>query len=320
MSKKFKVLLPVDLSKKSLSAFDFAVELAKQNDGSLILLYVAPPTLPQEALYGPEMSKRYIEEAMKKFNELQIEDPGVEIEKRFLHGNPGPTIVQVTREADLCVMSTHGRNAVMRLVMGSVAQYVLRNAKCPVVLTKGLDGFCSDEEPVVQAKYFVSEVMHQVAPVHRDDAMTDVLEQLEKANETAAAVVDVRNRCIGILTTSDIEKYQSLKVRHDAGDRTVIKEMFETNKYGLVRCGNADFDQVCRHMTEDVVSVWASDSIEDAIEKFAEHPSIHHLVVVDQDNHPVGIINATSIEGLNSNLTDQNPTTDAAAAVTSDES
>lgn len=298
MSTHHRVLFPVDLSKHSLTALKMATQLAKDNDASLCFVYVAPPLLPEEGMYGPEFRRRYVEEDKQEFEALRPTDDSVKHEHLFLQGNAGPLIVGLTKTADYCVMSTHGRGAILRLIMGSVAQYVLRNAKCPVVLVKGLEVVDSPEKELhspAPTKHYVTEVMRQVAPVRGFDDMNDVLAQLLEANETGAPVVDDLGRCTGILTTTDIEQYRSLIERYEAKDKTVIPEMFETDKFGHIRCRNHDFDQVKRHMTADVISVEDSGTIQDALALFDANPEIHHLVVLDEDKHPVGMIDGTVV-------------------------
>jgi nucleotide-binding universal stress UspA family protein len=64
--------------------------------------------------------------------------PGVDVEYRLMEGEAISTIVQVAREtgADLLVMGTHGRGGLMRVLLGSVAEGVLREAPCPVMTIK----------------------------------------------------------------------------------------------------------------------------------------------------------------------------------------
>lgn len=144
MSKKtFKVLVPVDLSKNSLSALELATQLAKQKDGELCFMYVAPPLLPEEAMFGNDYLPKDTEEFRREFEQLRPSDSSVSFNHLFQQGNAGHMIAKASKDADLCVMSTHGRTGVIRLIMGSVAQYVLRNASCPVVLVKGFEEFAS---------------------------------------------------------------------------------------------------------------------------------------------------------------------------------
>lgn len=61
-----------------------------------------------------------------------------EVDTAVLEGHPGPAIVEASGAggADLVVMATHGRSGVGRAVLGSVADYVVRHANCPVLLVR----------------------------------------------------------------------------------------------------------------------------------------------------------------------------------------
>lgn len=294
MSKFHRILFPVDLSENSLSALGMATQLAKQNDAKLCFVHVSP-ILPLDAIYEQEYYSQYNEANRKHLKKLRPSDASVGYEHLFLEGNAGPAIAKATKTADLCVMSTHGRSGVMRMLLGSVAQYVLRNAKCPVVLVKGFEEVEPTKESTDETKHFVTEVMHQVSPVREFEPMTHVLSELQKANETGAPVVDDFDRCIGILTMTDIKKYQELKQRFEAGDETVIDEVFECDQYGQRRTNNDSFDNVKRHMTKDVIYVNNDSTIEQAIGVFESNPGIHHLVVLDDETKPVGIIESSHV-------------------------
>jgi nucleotide-binding universal stress UspA family protein/predicted transcriptional regulator len=295
-TEKKKILVPVDLSQNSLGVLDMATTLAEKKNASITFLYVEPTLHSPDGGFTSDLGRG---EQLKRCREqqklLRPCSDEIEFEHLVITGNPGPKIVSATANAEICVMSTHGRSGIQRLLMGSVAEYVLRHAKCPVVLVKGF-GVAEKEDPESQYNAgFVTEVMHQVAPVHKGDRMNAVLKMLKKAGESGAPVVDCDNRCIGILTTTDIEIYHELQHRYQAGDRSVIEEMFETDDYGLYICENESFDTVERHMTEEVVSVRNDDGIPAARELFEANPDIHHLVVLDEDGHPVGIVDSDNL-------------------------
>jgi len=65
-------------------------------------------------------------------------DPAVPYEHHLLIGNPATAIVHLaeTENVDLIVLPTHGRTGLMRLLMGSVAEEVVRKARCPVLTVK----------------------------------------------------------------------------------------------------------------------------------------------------------------------------------------
>ena len=292
-----KILCPVDMSQASLGAIDIATQLAKQNDAKIRFFHVASQWLTKEAMVDNEYARETVEAEKLEFERLRPSDAAVEFEHLFERGNAGPEIVRATKSADMVVLSSHGRSSLMRLIMGSVAQYVLRNSKCPVVLVQGIatpdidDPFKQSDDQI----RFVTEAMHQVKPIRAFDKMSESLANLKKAGETAAPVVNASGRCIGILTSSDVDQYYNLLERFAKRDESVVGEMFETDKYGHRRTSNQDFDQVKRHMTKEVVSVRNSQSIEDAIEMFGANPNIHHLVVLDDDHHCVGIVDSSNV-------------------------
>src|SRR5205814_2627344 len=77
-------------------------------------------------------------EARQELNRLAVPDGNVRAERRFEEGDAAGTILRVARElpADLIVMGTHGRTGLGRLLMGSVAEQVVRKASCPVMTVK----------------------------------------------------------------------------------------------------------------------------------------------------------------------------------------
>jgi universal stress protein A len=83
----------------------------------------------------PEMDKDRVREQLLQ---VQAHDPRVRLEHRFAEGDPAAEILRATEECrcDVIVMGTHGRTGLSRLLMGSVAERVLRKAPCPVVTVK----------------------------------------------------------------------------------------------------------------------------------------------------------------------------------------
>ncbi len=132
-----KILCPVDFDHNSIAALDAAAEMARQNDGALEVLHIIPIVIqPGDApiyvdLYTPE------EEVSKaKLTELaKTHLLGVKHELRTMVGQPAAAILhaQKTFDADVIVMSTHGRRGLSHLFMGSVAERVVREAACPVL-------------------------------------------------------------------------------------------------------------------------------------------------------------------------------------------
>ena len=285
-----KILCPIDLSENSLAVIDLATLIAKQRDAKLVFLYVAPQWLPEEAMYGADYIRATVAEDKKAFHELTPTDSSVAFEHAFVYGNPSPEIVKAAKTCDMIVMSTHGRSGILRMLMGSVAQYVMRHASCPVISYRNSKTETKTERKERQPQHFVTDVMHQVQPIQGFENMEDVIAELNRAKETAAPVVNEMGACTGILTTSDIAKYRELQARFERRDETVIDEIFETDEFGQRRAGNTDFHQVHRHMTSPVIMISNKESCQKASEMFEQHKEIHHLVVVDEREHPVGVL------------------------------
>jgi nucleotide-binding universal stress UspA family protein len=133
------ILYPTDFSERSAYALQLATSLARDHGARLIVLNVVPP--PAVA-YGEVITglgdAEYKEQMRQNLERLRVPDPAVKVDYRLEEGDPVRTILDVAAEtkADLIVMGTHGRTGLGRLLLGSVAEQVLRNARCPVLAVK----------------------------------------------------------------------------------------------------------------------------------------------------------------------------------------
>jgi len=133
------ILHPTDFSETCESAFRVATALARDYGARLILLHVMP--LPDLA-YGEGLivaEEFYDHDTPREKLVLLAESaPGIEIETLLRDGDPTAEILAAAREtsADLIVMATHRRRGLSRLLMGSVAEQVEREAECPVLMLK----------------------------------------------------------------------------------------------------------------------------------------------------------------------------------------
>jgi len=122
----------VDCDQNSATALRFACKLLELG-GRLYLLHVVPEAdHPGFEQYPPisELAQRNLD----NFARQQIGDQIVR--KLLVHaGDPAAVTVRLAEEigADLIVMATHGHKGFVRIVLGSVAEQVLRDAKCPVL-------------------------------------------------------------------------------------------------------------------------------------------------------------------------------------------
>jgi nucleotide-binding universal stress UspA family protein len=129
------ILHPTDFSGPSRDAFDLACSLARDHGARVVVLHVLPVLLYGDL--GPVLPPP-TEELEQALRELRPADPGVEVEYRLTQGEPAREILAEARDCgcDLIVMGTHGRTGLGRLLMGSVAEQVVRKAPCPVLTVK----------------------------------------------------------------------------------------------------------------------------------------------------------------------------------------
>jgi nucleotide-binding universal stress UspA family protein len=135
------ILYATDLADDSEYGFRLACALARDQQARLVVLHVAEP--PPFITYR-EMEKQfeklagYRRELLDKLHGLRPGAPGVDIEYRLEDGDPATEILQLARvlQSDLIVLGTHGRRGLDRLLLGSVAEQVLRKAPCPVLTAR----------------------------------------------------------------------------------------------------------------------------------------------------------------------------------------
>ncbi len=134
-----KILFPTDFSHTGDAALELATSLARDMDAKLLIVHVEEPPMAYgggEMYYGmPEPAK---DDLLRMLGEVTHNDPRVAFERRLVTGAPADAIVRLaeSEHVDLVVMGTHGRTGLLRLLMGSVAEAVVRRAPCPVVTFK----------------------------------------------------------------------------------------------------------------------------------------------------------------------------------------
>jgi nucleotide-binding universal stress UspA family protein len=133
------ILFPTDFSTCSDAGLAQATSLARDSGARLLILHVEEPP----AVYGGgDMYYGVLEpddaEIRQMLEAVVPTDPAIPYEHRMTKGDPADQIVEVARQegADMIVMGTHGRTGLRRLLMGSVAEAVVRRAPCPVLTFK----------------------------------------------------------------------------------------------------------------------------------------------------------------------------------------
>jgi universal stress protein A len=132
-----KVLAPIDFHEHAMGALEVAKNIAQVNDGTVTLLYVVPMDEPIGGKMYEEDFKKQAEKDAVRLAELASKKMlGVKYEVLTAIGDPATAIIDTaaTKASDVIVMGTHGRKSLMRILMGSVAEQVLREAPCPVIV------------------------------------------------------------------------------------------------------------------------------------------------------------------------------------------
>ncbi len=132
------ILHPTDFSTLSEHAFHLACSLARDHGSRLIVLHVAvPPVIGYGESQTPPPGGEW--KALEdRLAQVQSSDSKIPITHRIELGDPAAEILRVAEEikCDLIVLGSHGRGAIARLLMGNVAEHVVRRATCPVLVVK----------------------------------------------------------------------------------------------------------------------------------------------------------------------------------------
>jgi nucleotide-binding universal stress UspA family protein len=128
------ILCPTDESPPSKFAFRAARAIASEFGAHLIILEVVPLGV---TIYGPT-TDAYLKQIEEGLDRFQAIDPAAHVERRVVEGNPAAEILRAAEESncDLIVMASHGRTGAKRIILGSVAEAVLRRSRCPVLIVK----------------------------------------------------------------------------------------------------------------------------------------------------------------------------------------
>lgn len=152
------ILVPVDFSPHAEYAFTYATRIAERFGAKLALLYVVDDSFVtggwSSEIYVPnvpELMENLIADADRRLATLKASAAalGLTAETAVIRGRPAHAIVEHAKNGgfDLIVMGTHGRTGVSHVVMGSVAERVLRKAPCPVLTVRGTEAVEASAKP-----------------------------------------------------------------------------------------------------------------------------------------------------------------------------
>lgn len=142
------ILVATDFSQSSARTLDYAKALAGRFDAALHLLHVVEDPVITSAwseAYALDMSGlqgRMRQDAERRLGEMgaALASTGIKVTTEVLIGPAARTIVGAAgdRASDLIVMGTHGRSGISHLLLGSVAERVVRMATCPVLTVRAV--------------------------------------------------------------------------------------------------------------------------------------------------------------------------------------
>lgn len=156
-------LVPTDFSETALHALSYALEEARLHQANLTLLHVLPPHAVTDVYYASPEATRSTSDprldvllgshgpsepavvrsdpdqaALTRLRELMPDTFQGMWEAEVARGQPADAIVRFAqeRDIDLIVMGTHGRSGLQHVFLGSVAEKVVRQAPCPVLIVR----------------------------------------------------------------------------------------------------------------------------------------------------------------------------------------
>ena len=135
-----RILVPSDFSEYSSNAVLYGCELAAKFDAELHLLHaveLVPITYTEGAYFSPESQAEITRDAANRLSELPDAAwcEKLNVTRATVEGHPFVQIIRYAKEndIDLIVIGSHGRGAIAHMLLGSVAEKVVRKAPCPVL-------------------------------------------------------------------------------------------------------------------------------------------------------------------------------------------
>ena len=140
------ILVPTDFSEYAERAFHWATSIAADWGAKIVLLHVGPTmshlAFP-ESIYLTDLKRMENDLLADAENRIQAfaakkGASAVSVETRVVVGEPSREICQVAAEVDaeLIVMGSHGRTGLSHILLGSVAERVVRHSSCPVLVVR----------------------------------------------------------------------------------------------------------------------------------------------------------------------------------------
>lgn len=132
------ILFATDLTDDSQAVFEFACSLARDHGARLVVLHVEMPPVVESMAIMTHDPETYYARAWEELRGFQSPESNIRVEHLLAVGDPATEILRVAENTSsgLIVMGTHGRSGLARVLLGSVAEAVLRRAQCPVLTVR----------------------------------------------------------------------------------------------------------------------------------------------------------------------------------------
>ncbi|MDE2292919.1 MAG: universal stress protein [Elusimicrobia bacterium] len=228
-----RILAPVDLSEPAQAALEAAKSLAADTGAGLDLVTVVefPPMLGLSGAETSALSRQWKEYRGWATAELQkhaAELPKAKRRLRLAEGTPAVVLGRLARSGDygLVVMGTHGYSGVKHVVFGSVAEALVRVAKCPVLTIPLASRFDRPKRvllPYNMAGYADAALRRGVAFADSWGASVTALYVAEDPSQAAAAVEKLNARLGDVLGADEAQRVSAV-VREGRSDRGILEE------------------------------------------------------------------------------------------------
>jgi nucleotide-binding universal stress UspA family protein len=254
-----RILAPIEFDETAHAVLDAAVRIATETGGSVFPMHVVPLVVAPTGMPNyVDIYKDQEKIALQKLESI-VEPRRSEVKCELMTriGDPAHEILALERQiaADLIVLATHGRKGVRRMLLGSVAEAVLRDATCPVLTVQRQE---SDAHLV--AKWMTRDPI-SVEPA---DKLASVRSKMNSGHFRTMPVLS-GGKLAGIITDRDLRRHE----------------------------GYLDHTEVRLAMTTEVATVRPATPIHEAAKMLLER-KIGGLPVVD-DERLVGIISTSDI-------------------------
>lgn len=135
-----RILVATDGSSSANEALRQGIRLTRENQGLLTVVYVIPTHIGGIGFFRNDFKRVFREEGRKILEQAKemAEKESVPVKTHMEEGYPFEKIVELAKDTntELIIIGSHGRTGLKKILLGSVAERVIKNAPCPVLVAK----------------------------------------------------------------------------------------------------------------------------------------------------------------------------------------